>query len=228
MRGILFDKQGIFYSPVFSNKKRKRYRYYVSQNVLQHRDVASDFIDRFPAYEIESRVEAGIREHLSDTQLLNELLDFRQEKDQRLTRLISNSQHDVPIKKIVREAVAKVEAEREQLTIHIKTERLKQLLSKTLEVHIPHKEEDTLKLIQVPYITKWAHTHVAFVDGDSYIQKDPLDLPSKDLKNLVRGVVWRDEHFAGLTLREISQREQFSEGFVSKCIFGSFELLQAR
>lgn len=53
--------------------------------------------------------------------------------------------------------------------------------------------------------------------------KDPLDLPSGELRNFVRGLIWREEHFNGQTIREIALQEQFSEGFVGKCIFQTFD-----
>ena len=56
--------------------------------------------------------------------------------------------------------------------------------------------------------------------------EDILDLPPPQLKNLVRGIIWRDEHFGGLTIRQIAEREYLSEGYVGKLIFESFESLR--
>ena len=40
----------------------------------------------------------------------------------------------------------------------------------------------------------------------------------------VRGLIWRDEHFSGMTLRDIGKRDEFSEGYVGKCIIRTFEM----
>ena len=57
---------------------------------------------------------------------------------------------------------------------------------------------------------------------------DPEGLPSGELRNLVRGLIWRDEHFGGATLRDIAKREKFSEGYIGKCIFMTFSLYNYR
>lgn len=54
--------------------------------------------------------------------------------------------------------------------------------------------------------------------------KDIFDLPLNELKKLVQGFIWRDEHFSGMTLRDIAKREEFSEGYVGQCIFQTFEI----
>jgi len=56
--------------------------------------------------------------------------------------------------------------------------------------------------------------------------KDIFDLPHIKLKKLVQGIVWRDEHFDGLTLKEIAGREGCSEAYLGTAIFSSFDSLQ--
>lgn len=57
--------------------------------------------------------------------------------------------------------------------------------------------------------------------------KDIFDLPPTKLKKLVQGFIWRDEHFDGLTLKEIARREGCSEAYVGTAIFSSFDILQS-
>jgi hypothetical protein len=52
---------------------------------------------------------------------------------------------------------------------------------------------------------------------------DIFDLPPAELKKLIQGVIWRDDHFARMSLKDIAKRESRSEGFVGQCIFRSFE-----
>jgi hypothetical protein len=56
--------------------------------------------------------------------------------------------------------------------------------------------------------------------------RDIFDLPSDQLKKLVQGFVWRNEHFQGLTIRQIAEREGLSDSHVGKQIFATFELSQ--
>jgi hypothetical protein len=39
-------------------------------------------------------------------------------------------------------------------------------------------------------------------------ETDVFDLPSTNLKKLVQGVIWRDEHFDGMALKDIALREK--------------------
>jgi site-specific DNA recombinase len=69
LTGRLFDERGNRMSPSHSNKGGARYRYYVSQAVLQGKPQPPGSIGRVPAAEIEAFVVAALRNHLnaSDT-----------------------------------------------------------------------------------------------------------------------------------------------------------------
>mgnify|MGYP000964846471 FL=1 len=47
---------------------------------------------------------------------------------------------------------------------------------------------------------------------------DMFSLAPADLKKLVQGFMWMDEHFAGKSLQEIAQREKVSDSHVGKII----------
>lgn len=90
---------------------------------------------------------------------------------------------------------------------------------------MPQLADETREL-RIPYITRRAHRGAIMIDVNNVnTENDPLDLPSGELRNLVRGLIWRDEHFGGMTLRDIAKREGFSEGYVGRCIFKSFQPL---
>ncbi len=50
-------------------------------------------------------------------------------------------------------------------------------------------------------------------------------MPTDQLKRIVRGIVWRDEHFAGATLKDIARASGHGENYVNRCIQDSFEFL---
>ena len=56
LTGLIEDAQGNRFTPSFTIKRGKHYRYYVSQNVVQNPGQPQTRNDRFPAHEIESRV----------------------------------------------------------------------------------------------------------------------------------------------------------------------------
>ena len=64
LTGRLFDDRGNRMSPSHTNKGGARYRYYVSQAVLQGKPLAAGSIGRVPAAEIEALVVTALRNHL--------------------------------------------------------------------------------------------------------------------------------------------------------------------
>jgi site-specific DNA recombinase len=64
LTGRLFDDRGNRMSSTHTNKGGARYRYYVSQGVLQRKPLAAGAIRRVPAAEIEVLISAALRRHL--------------------------------------------------------------------------------------------------------------------------------------------------------------------
>jgi site-specific DNA recombinase len=65
LTGRIFDDRGNRMSPTHSSKHGVRYRYYVSQPILQSRKAEAGRVTRVPAPEIETLVLDGVRKHLS-------------------------------------------------------------------------------------------------------------------------------------------------------------------
>ena len=67
LTGRLFDERGNRMSPSHTNKGGARYRYYVSQAVLQNKAQTAGAIGRVPAADIEALVMEAVRRHLEAT-----------------------------------------------------------------------------------------------------------------------------------------------------------------
>ena len=80
-------------------------------------------------------------------------------------------------------------------------------------------------IIEAPFQPRVINNGAMIIDSPSKINNDPLDLPQDKLKNIVRGTIWRDEHFAGMTLKDIAQRGGHGENYVNRCIQESFAFL---
>ncbi len=65
LSGRLFDHRGNRMSPTHANKRGARYRYYVSQAVLQGKPPPPGLVSRVPAAEIEALVVAALRNRLN-------------------------------------------------------------------------------------------------------------------------------------------------------------------
>lgn len=223
LRSLMFNRQGILYSPVFTKKHGKRYRYYVSQNVLQFKDYKQAAIDRLPAHEIEEKIEKSMRDQLSSPRNVCNLLNLDWENDQAKLRIIAEKQIGISTRIPIRQAIKRIEIDTDSITMQIDISKLSQVISDELAIGMPEPEKE-IKTRQIPYLTCRAHQDVMIVDAEHAPAKDPLDLPPTELKNLIRGTIWRDEHFDGLTIREIAERESFSEAFIGRCIFKSLEV----
>jgi site-specific DNA recombinase len=75
LSGRLFDNHGNRMTPTHANKGGARYRYYVSQAVLQGRPPPPGVVGRVPAAEIEALVLAALRSHLSASSAGEQLPD---------------------------------------------------------------------------------------------------------------------------------------------------------
>lgn len=78
LAGLLFDDRGNRMSPSHTRKGNKRYRYYVSQALIQHRDSEAGSIARIAAQEIESAAFKLLHKVFSDTQKLLTLIGYTQ------------------------------------------------------------------------------------------------------------------------------------------------------
>ena len=65
----------------------------------------------------------------------------------------------------------------------------------------------------------------SFVIPNNAPIRDPLDLPLPQLKALVKGTIWRGEHFSGMSMRDIATREGTDERHVRRLITNSLTII---
>jgi site-specific DNA recombinase len=74
LTGLIEDEEGNRFTPSFTIKSGRRYRYYVSQAVIQNPGRQQSRSTRLPAHEIESRVRERLQEFLkSDAEIFDQL-----------------------------------------------------------------------------------------------------------------------------------------------------------
>lgn len=219
LKGILFDCDGTRYSPVRAKKgDKKAYRYYISQNLLQFRDHPKGVMARLPAYELEQTIGKALCKNVFDILDLDPLEDYRV-----IDHIKGNLQEG---DELVRSCVQKIMVGQEILTLEISPERLRSFLQEKLKLAIPNKPRQPLQTLSIPFSTTRANKG-AIIMSPKNGDHDPLDLPPHQLRNLVRGIVWRDEHFDGMSIEDIAAREGLSKSGVRKIIMSSFETLMA-
>ncbi|WP_049782135.1 recombinase family protein [Micavibrio aeruginosavorus] len=224
LRGRIFSAEGFQYYPTYTNKPGRQYRYYQVKYPEGAEGGVKDALYRLPAHEIENRVERAIRAELSDLKMASALLTIPEGTGQPLLRMVLERHDRITANDLLMDAVNKVTIGHEQIVIELKMQELIRLLADTGIGGLPQDDIPEIKEIQAAYITRRAHKGSIIIDAHNRDKKDPLDLPGHELKNLIRGLIWRDEHFGGATIRAIATREKLSDGFVGQCIFKTFEL----
>ncbi len=213
LQGLVYDTEGTLYSPTFTKRHDRQYCYYISQNLAQNRNHPHGIMSRLPAHEIETLVGKTIR---------GKIRKFCEEADESVFRHILKHQDTIPIYDLVRTCVDRITVSLNEITVRLKPAGFKGLVKKHLQVNIDECKESYE--IKVPFRVGKAKRGAIVIEPEG---KDVFDLTSGDLKKLVQGIVWRDEHFAGKTLTEIARWEKCSDAHVGKCIMYSFDILQA-
>jgi len=112
----------------------------------------------------------------------------------------------------------------QNLTIDIDTKKLSSEIAEHSEIAIG-KAISAIITIETPFKTGKAKNGAIIINAKEHKNKDPLDLPADQLKRIVRGIIWRDEHFGGTTLKDIGFRGGHGENYVNRCIQESFKFL---
>lgn len=224
LQGVLFSEQGVVYSPVFTTKGGQRYRYYVSQNKIQKRENPESSSVRIPAQEIEAFVERAIRQNIEDPRTLSKILAMDHDLESGTVRGLAARISGLCIEKIIKQSVHRILVFKDEIDIQIRPPGLAALLQAEHGARIKSNFLKDIHKISVPF-------HVGRSWKGAVIIKPPakgspediFDLPAHELRDFIRGVIWRDEHFNGMTIREIAKRDKRSDAFVGGMIRKTLE-----
>ncbi len=215
LQGKLFDFEGRPYSPTYTIKAGKQYRYYLSQNLIQYKNHPRGLIARLPAHEIENSVGEALRSNIRG--LLATAAHQSLHVDQAFLLL-----NKISSQVLVSELVERVSVHQDHFQIAFKQGSIQPLTKKCLEMHLPtevgRKGEQSMT---ERYVSSRIRDGALTIKSESR-KHNPFDLPSKNLKRLVQGIVWRNTHFDGESIVSIAKRENCSEAFVVQTIYKSF------
>jgi DNA invertase Pin-like site-specific DNA recombinase len=225
LRGVLYDQQGHVYSPVFTTKRGLRYRYYVSRVRIEQESVRSMANTRIPAQEIETFVEKALRDKIQDPKVFAEMFSINDDIDCDLVSEITEKIAGTSTASLITPEVCRVTVGRERLDLRINLLALKALVEREWGLSLlgePGRE--TFEFTAPFQVSRTWMMAKVIKPPEKDTAKDMFDLPPYELKNLVRGVIWRDQHFGGMTIREIAKRDGRSDAFVGRLIRNTFEL----
>ncbi len=214
LQGLLFDTEGTLYSPTFTKRHGRQYRYYISQNLIQNKDHPYGIMSRLPAQEIEGLIESTLR---------NQIEKLSGATSGRSLTYILDHHQTIPGIDLVRTCIEKATVGLNTVRLSINPVGVQSLVAQHMNLAIEGNTENIQ--IDFPFTITRASAGALVIEPDG--PRDLLDLPPDKLKKLVQGILWRDEHFEGKTLTEIAKREGCSDAHVGKSIMYSFNLLQS-
>lgn len=218
LKGKIFGADGMLYTPVRTNRHSRHYRYYVRRDVVQGTVSRTNVHARLPAHEIEDLILNALVAELADPEKLAHVLGI--DVAANLGIFIQASKKVGSIVDL-HTAVQKVVVEPDLVTMDISAKDLAACINADFSVALL-AEEKAIHKIQIPFHTRRAHRGaVTMLSGDG---SDLLDMPKSRLESLVRGIIWRDEHFKGKRFCEIAKENNCSRSFVIQLIEKSFRL----
>ena len=213
LQGLIYNSEGALYSPTFTNRHKRQYCYYVLQNLKKNHNHLDKIRLRLPAHEIETLVEKALR---------NTIIKFRANADKSIFKYVLQHQDVIPTYDLVRTCVEKITVTCESMIINVNTNNFAELVKRHMNLNIA-TTKSRFK-IQVNYQTARIRRGAIVINAEK--ENDIFDLAGYQLKRLVQGVIWREDHFSGKTLKEISHHSSFSDSYIRKSIMRSFDILQ--
>jgi len=209
LQGLLFDFEGTPYSPTFTKKKNKQYRYYISQNLLQYKNHPNGLIARLPSHEIEKLIEQGVRDNIK----------AMIEGD--YSAYVLEHLCEIDSYNLIRACLKKAVVSIDNVELFICGNGLKKLVEKHLKVSVDVNRAE-LK-VSLPYRARRGDKGSVIIEQSG--NEDVLNMPKDKLKKLVQGIIWRDEHFNGRAISEIARTENKGPNYVRECIYMSFNCM---
>lgn len=226
LTNVFYDEEGTRYTPTHTNKKGRRYRYYISQNLLQYRNHPKGLQARLPADEIEELVRKSILRFLGQPDRLTDVLQLDRIAGHQSLSIITAGVHQIDIDTLVRITCTKVVLAQSELRITLKCKALSGIFEKKFDLPLPKLTDDYAHEITTPYIVTRRSKGAIMIDGiDERLDRDdPFNRPEHEIQNWVKGIVWRDMHFSGKSLSIIAEAEKVHPTYVSRLIDESFNI----
>ena len=222
LTGILFDDMGNRMSPSHSQKGPARYRYYISQAVIQGEQIKIGSLRRIPAFQIEAIVAKQFINLLTRPEILIEHLfgpnASGYEKQSVITsaNMLANTlgqDNEKNILIFLRDVLHKIVAGAERVSLVLDGKALRTVLKIKEPEEKAHPSEFT---VSVPIkLTRLGRQECMVVGNDN--GTEPLVNKSMVLA-VARAIKWDGEFRAGTSLRKIAKREGVSDGYVLRIL----------
>ncbi len=217
LKGKLYDRNGNRYTTSMTYRGKKKHRYYMNDALKVKRGHPLHIMARIPAGQIENLVKDRIKGLLVDPAWIKRALNLKDTDDGALYTVLKYTK----TANIAAEILDRVIVNEQSIEIQLSVKCLASLLSEKLSLQILDALETDIQT--VPFQTRRAD-RVILVPQTPSGKSDPFALSPVELKNWVRGIVWRDEFYDGISIEEIAKRENLSARYVGRLIDSSLEI----
>lgn len=204
---LIFDETGDRLSPTHATKNGVRYRYYISNRLMNGGPNQSDGW-RLPANELEQPILNILQEHLSDQLKLIELIDLEAgsihqhqtlfASADRLARKLEKSSPSEQ-KQILASFIHRIELQPTKLLLEIDSATLREVLEESNSKNqTTQKSSNTIKRIELNYNFRKRGVEAKLVLGDANIRK-----PNPDdhlIKLVAKAHLWLSKLTDGTTI----------------------------
>lgn len=221
LRGKVFDPDGRPYSPSYTTTGGKRYRYYISQNLLHHRDLPKGVMARVAGPDLEDCVLSAVGRVLEAEQIIQIFAEGY--ADVAVSHLIDNKK-DYDIRALMMTCLNRVIICESVLLIRLDTAALAKWFLDAHHLRLPVPIAPMHEM-EAPLVAGRAKRDSRIVAAPERLgaKRDPFDKSEEELRRLAQGVIWRDEHFRGTTLAAIASRTNVSSAWVRRTIILTLE-----
>ena len=222
LKGKIFDCEGNRYSPSSSVKNGRRHRYYISQNLLQNRDYPKHIIARIPADGLEDLIIKAVTELLKGKSILD-ILGIN-ESDKKNVDWIAKQEDHVKATDIIKTTLKQAVVHEDNIALQFNWPELVKVLSAQLKMDVSAPDKD-IYAHSIPFSTRRAEKGALVIRAKAKDEKDdPFDKTPLEMKNWVRGIVWRNEFFKGTMIADIAKREEVDPRYVGRLIDASLNI----
>jgi hypothetical protein len=211
LKGLIFDDAGNRMSPIHANKRGRRYRYYVSRALLQHRKEAGDNLARVPAHELEKLVSDKTLEALAADSRMKAIVARRPDSE-------AQDRYD-----LFRKVLKRVEVSEELVRIHLDT-RVLRSSDDPAEASSVSSAARNPQIIEVPFHTHRSRSGTQVIAGQQQANDHGGALNNKLIRAVVLGHSWRNELLTGRanTMAKIAQRAGVRSRYARRILRAAF------
>jgi DNA invertase Pin-like site-specific DNA recombinase len=221
--GLLYDETGDRLTPSHAVKKGRRYRYYISQRLMQarRRDQAGW---RLPGEDLETRVIASIRDLLKDHKRLCEITDVEGREAQAVQQMIDRAVQILGVissppvqeaRDFLKAIIKRIDIEPGQMSITISDEALVESLGIERKNVFVAQAEHTLKL---PFELHRRGVETRLILR-SELQRPPIIDPLL-VETIARAMNWLARLTSGkdMTIAELARQDGIDDGEISRVL----------